>query len=89
MINKNARYVGQIPIYEHFQKRSRITGANAPTQNPISNVWDIPENNGDGAGAKGIKQHCNLNPNKCKKEKKKMKRAGREHRERRLTSTMK
>lgn len=27
MINKNARYVGQIPIYEHFQKRSRINGA--------------------------------------------------------------
>ena len=87
MINKNARCVGQIPIYEHFQKRSRITGANAPTQNLISNVWDIPENNGNGAGAKGIKQNCNLNPDKCEKEKK-IKRAGREHRKRRLTSTM-
>lgn len=64
MINKNARNVGQIPIYEHFQKRSRITGANAPSQNPISNVWDILENNGDGVGAKGIKQNCNLNPKK-------------------------
>lgn len=45
------------------------------------------KNNGDGAGAKGIKQNCNLNPDKCEKEKK-IKRAGREHRKRRLTSTM-
>ena len=54
--------LGNSRIYEHFQKRSRITGANAPTQNLISNVWDIPENNGNGPGAKGIKQNCNLNP---------------------------